>query len=89
MAAALRFLTRMGVLKYNSHNGCISTVIREEEGAFVGADGRGRNRIFTHKKPLVTENEVICKIIRRLHGCAWKDRDGLAVKADGGKPAEE
>ena len=22
---------------------------------------------FTHKKPLATENEVICKIIRRLH----------------------
>lgn len=101
----MRFLTRMGILKYNSHNGYISTVIGEEELASVRTASGGIYRrlchpgdevrmgtplaeivhpyegnvistvlsptegivFFTHKKPLVTENEVICKIIRRLH----------------------
>ena len=105
VAAVLRFLTRMGILKYNSHNGYISTVIEEEELTSVRTTAGGIYRrichpgdevrmgtplaeivhpyegnvittvlsptegivFFTHKKPLVTENEVICKIIRRLH----------------------
>lgn len=105
VSAVLRFLTRMGILKYNSHNGYISTVIGEEELASVRTASGGIYRrlchlgdevrmgtplseivhpyegnvistvlsptegivFFTHKKPLVTENEVICKIIRRLH----------------------
>lgn len=105
VSAVLRFLTRMGILKYNSHNGYISTVIGEEELTSVRTSCGGIYRrlchpgdevhmgmplaeivhpyegnvistvlsptegivFFTHKKPLVTENEVICKIIRRLH----------------------
>ena len=105
VAAVLRFLTRMGILKYHSHNGYISTVIQEEELASVRTDAGGIYRrlvhpgdevrvgtplaeivhpyeghvistalsptegivFFAHKKPLATENEVICRIIRRLH----------------------
>lgn len=105
VAAVMRFLTRMGILKYQSHNGYIATVIEEEELVSVRTNGGGIYRrlcrpgdevqigtplaeivhpyeghvvstilspaagivFFTHKKPLVTEHEVICKIIRRLH----------------------
>lgn len=105
VAAVLRFLTRMGILKYHSHNGFIATVVKEEELTSVRTDVGGIYRrlrnpgdevhlgeplaeivhpyegyvistihsptegilFFMHKKPLVTENEVICKIIRRLH----------------------
>lgn len=105
VSAVLRFLTRMGILKYNSHNGYISTVIQEDEMTCVRTDAGGIYRrlchpgdeihmgepiaeivhpcegtvistiysptegviFFMHKKPLVTENEIICRIIRRLH----------------------
>ena len=105
VSAVLRFLTRMGILKYNCHNGYIATVINEEELMSVRTNTGGIYRrlcrpgdevytgqplaeildpyegyvtstilsptdgiiFFTHKKPLATENEVICKIIRRLH----------------------
>lgn len=105
VSAVLRFLTRMGILKYNCHNGYIATVIHEEELMSVRTNTGGIYRrlcrpgdevytgqplaeildpyegyvtstilsptdgiiFFTHKKPLATENEVICKIIRRLH----------------------
>lgn len=100
VSAVLRFLTRMGILKYSCHSGYISTVIAEEELASVRTAAGGIYRrlchpgdevrmgtplaeivhpyegnvistvlsptagtvFFTHKKPLVTENEVICKI---------------------------
>lgn len=105
VSAILRFLTRMGILSYNSHNGYISTVIEEEKLMSVRSDTGGIYRrlrqpgdevrlgeplaeivhpyeghvvstilsptegviFFMHKKPLVTENEVICRIIRRMH----------------------
>ena len=105
VSAVLRFLTRMGILKYNSHNGYISTVIGEEELTSVKTDTGGIYRrlvhpgdevqrgeplaeivhpyegdvistvlsptegvvFFMHKKPLVTENEIVCRIIRRRH----------------------
>ena len=105
VAAVLRFLTRMGILKYHSHSGFISTIINEADLTSVRSNAGGIYRrlcrpgdevpmgmplaeivhpyegnvistilsptegiiFFTHKKPLVTENEVICKIIRRLH----------------------
>lgn len=105
VAAVLRFLTRMGILKYHSHSGFISTIIKEADLTSVRSNAGGIYRrlcrpgdevpmgmplaeivhpyegnvistilsptegiiFFTHKKPLVTENEMICKIIRRLH----------------------
>lgn len=105
VSAVLRFLTRMGVLRYNSHSGYIATTIGEEEltpiKTTVGGiyrrlkfpgeevhrgdvlaeiihpfEGEVISRIvsptegiifFSHKKALVTENEVVYKIIRRLH----------------------
>lgn len=41
VAAVLRFLTRMGIIKYESHSGYISHVIREEELKDVYASSNG------------------------------------------------
>lgn len=105
VSAVLRFLTRMGVIRYNCHSGYIATVIEEEELTTVHAKAGGIYRrrrqpgqevhhgeviaeildpyegivkaqvlsptdgviFFSHKKPLVMEHDVVCKIIRRLH----------------------
>ncbi len=105
VAAILRFLTRMGIIRYHSHSGYIAEIISEDELAVVRTDAGGIYRrkcrpgdevhygdilaeivhpldghvivqaaaptdgiiFFAHKKPLVTEHEVIYKIIRRLH----------------------
>lgn len=105
VASVLRFLTRMGIIKYNSHGGYISTLIQEDELMPVKTPDDGIYRrirepgnevhmgdilaeivhpyegyvtsqvlaptdgilFFAHNKPLVTENEIIYKIIRRLH----------------------
>lgn len=105
VSAVLRFLTRMGILRYNSHSGYIASIINEDELTTVKTKTAGIYRrivhpgqevckgqimaeildpyegevvdrvesptdgivFFAHKKPLVTESEVVYKIIRRLH----------------------
>lgn len=105
VSAVLRFLNRMGILKYHCHGGYISSVVEEKEMMSVSANAGGIYRrlcrpgeqvhmcqplgeivhpyegnvistilsptegvvFFTHKKPLVSENEIICRIIRRMH----------------------
>ena len=48
VAAVMRFLTRMGILKYHSHNGYIATVIGEEELVSVRTDNGGIYRRLCH-----------------------------------------
>lgn len=105
VSAVLRFLTRMGIIRYNCHSGYIASVIAEEELTTVHAEAGGiyhrlkmpgqeiyRGEIiaeildpyegivksqvisptngvifFAHKKPLVMEHDIVCRIIRRLH----------------------
>ena len=105
VSAVLRFLTRMGIIRYNCHSGYIASVIEEEELTTVHANAGGIFRrkkfpgqevhhgeviaeildpyegvvkaqvlsptdgviFFSHKKPLVMEHDVVCRIIRRLH----------------------
>lgn len=105
VSAILRFLTRMGILKYNNHSGYISTLVEEDELMSIKTKDSGIYRrlknpgeevrmgdalgevvhpyegdvisqilaptdgvlFFAHNNPFVTENEVIFKIIRRLH----------------------
>ncbi len=105
VSSVLRFLTRMGILKYRSHSGYISTVIQEEDLAVVKTQTGGIYRrlkfagdevafgeplaeilhpyegtvittvispvsgviFFSHEKPLVTESEIIYKIIKHMH----------------------
>jgi hypothetical protein len=105
VASVLRFLTRMGVIRYNSHGGYIASIINENDLTLVRNNVAGIYRrkkvpgdevhrgdvlseiidpyegnvisqiiaptegiiFFAHKSPLVNENEIVYKIIRRLH----------------------
>lgn len=105
VAAVLRFLTRMGIIKYESHSGYISHVILEDDLSNVHSSRAGifRNLVkageeiryhepmgqiidpyegnvietlqaptdgiifFTHRDPLVNENDLVYRIIHRLH----------------------
>lgn len=105
VAGVLRFLTRMGVIRYESHSGYISHVIMEEDLISVHnmASGFIRNLVhpgdevrfnqviaevvdpyegnviesvqaptdgivfYAHNEPLVNEQEIIFKLIHRLH----------------------
>ncbi|MFA9381239.1 MAG: M14 family metallopeptidase [Acetanaerobacterium sp.] len=105
VGAVLRFLMRMGIIKYTSHGGYISSVVQEENLVSVKTTAAGIFRrlknpsdevnfgeviaeilhpyegtvlarilsptdgivFFTNNHPLVIENTVVCKIIRRLH----------------------
>ena len=40
-SSVLRFLTRMGIIRYNSHSGYIASVIREEDLTSVKTDRAG------------------------------------------------
>lgn len=61
VAAVLRYLSRVGLLRYHCHSGYLSTVVQENEMANVLTPG-GRDLLLT------TEHEVAFKVIRRLHG---------------------
>lgn len=105
VSSVLRFLTRMGILKYNNHSGYIASVINEDELMPVQTKCSGFYRrmkepgdpvyhgeviaeildpyegevidtvlsptdgiiFFSHTAPMVMENAVIYKIIRRMH----------------------
>ena len=58
VAAVLRFLTRMGLIKYESHSGYISHIILEEDLS---------NVFFSHTEPLVNEGDIVYRLIHRLH----------------------
>jgi hypothetical protein len=105
VSAVLRFLTRMGIVKYNNHSGYIASVIEEQElmsvksheagfyerlkspGDYVSYkeplarvidayEGEVLSEItsptegivfFSHVAPTVMENQVVYRIIRRMH----------------------
>ena len=105
VSSVLRFLTRMGILKYNNHSGYIASVINEHEllavktydggfyrrlkspgdpvfhGDIIGEvidpfEGFVKSQIvsqtdgivfFAHTAPTVMGNQVVYKIIRRMH----------------------
>lgn len=105
VSSVLRFLTRMGILKYNNHSGYIASVIHEQDlmpvktydggfyrrlkdpgdpvfrGDIIGevidpCEGFVKSQIvsqtdgiifFAHTSPLVMGNQVVYKIIRRMH----------------------
>lgn len=105
VVAVLRFLTRMGIIKYNSHSGYIASVINEDDLKCITTTSSGIYRriknpgdsvergdvlaeildpyegevvsqvlsptdgviFFAHTAPLVMENVVVYKIIRRIH----------------------
>ena len=105
VASVMRFLCRMGLIKYYGHSGYIASVLEEDELMSVRANAAGIFRrlkgpndtirmgevmaeiidpyegdvtmqivaptdgivFFAHNEPLVLENTVVFKVIRRLH----------------------
>lgn len=105
VTAVLRFLARMGLIRYNCHGGYIASVLYEQEMEVIRSEAAGIYRplkkpgdsvhfgekiaeiihpfegtevgeilsstdgvvFFSHVKPLVMENEVVYKLIRRIH----------------------
>lgn len=105
VSSVLRFLTRMGIIKYDCHGGYISSILKEKELVSVKADEAGFFRklvginqevkrgqplaeiinpmdgsvkatiiaptdgitFFVQNSPMVFQNVVIYKIIRRIH----------------------
>ena len=106
VSAVLRFLTRMGIIRYNCHAGYISTVLDEEELLSVKSDKSGgflkrfvspgdevvRGNVianvinpmtgeiaadiyaptdgiifYAQNAPMIYQNSVVFKLIRRLH----------------------
>lgn len=105
VSSVLRFLTRMGIIRYNCHGGYISTVVEEDELLSIRADMPGFFRqkesvntevvrgqllaeivdsfrgdvisrlvaptdgiiFYQHIKPMVFQNSVVFKMIRKIH----------------------
>ncbi len=101
----MRFLSRMGIVKYKSHGGYIGTIISEDDmmniksaaaGIYRGIKNSGAEVVkdellaqvihpyegeviseirapadgilfFSHTRPLVMENNIVFKMIKRLH----------------------
>lgn len=105
VASVMRFLSRMGIIKYHGHSGYIASVVYEKDLVSVKTKEAGIFRslkkvneevnfgeviaeiidpyegyvkmqimaptdgvvFFTHNEPLVMENTVVFKIIRKIH----------------------
>lgn len=68
VASVLRFLTRMGILRYTSHSGYLASVIREDELASVKNDLPGLYRRHAEPGQEVHRGEVLASIIDPLEG---------------------
>lgn len=68
VAAVLRFLTRMGILRYTSHSGFIASVIREDELTNVKNDLPGIYRRHAEPGKEVHRGQVLASIIDPMEG---------------------
>lgn len=68
VASVLRFLTRMGIIRYDSHGGYISTVLREQELVSVKADEAGFFRKLIGINQEVKRGQVLAEIINPMDG---------------------
>lgn len=68
VASVLRFLTRMGILRYTSHSGYIASVIHEEDLANVKTDLPGIFRRYMEPGMEVHRGEVLASIIDPMEG---------------------
>ena len=64
----LRFLTRMGILRYTSHSGYIASVLREDDLTNVKNDLPGLYRRHVEPGQEVHRGEVLASIIDPLEG---------------------
>ncbi len=68
VASILRFLTRMGIIKYNNHSGYIAEVINEDDLMPVLSDAAGLHRGLVEPGNPVYRGDVIGEIINPYSG---------------------
>lgn len=68
VSSVLRFLTRMGIVKYNNHSGYIASVIKEEELFSVKNNSAGFYQRLKNAGDPVSHNEVIANVIDPYEG---------------------
>lgn len=68
VASVLRFLTRMGILRYTNHGGYIASVLREEDLTNVKSDLPGIFRRHVEPGQEVYRGEVLASITDPLEG---------------------
>lgn len=68
VASVLRFLTRMGILRYTSHSGYIASVIREDDLTNVKNDLPGLYRRHAEPGQEVHRGELLASVIDPMEG---------------------
>lgn len=68
VSSVLRFLTRMGIIKYNCHGGFISSVMKEDDLVKVKADEPGFFRKIVGVDEEVKRGDVLAEIINPMNG---------------------
>lgn len=68
VSSILRFLTRMGIIKYNCHNGFIASVIEEETLLPIRADVSGIYRRLKNPGDEVQFGDTLAEVIDPLEG---------------------
>ena len=68
VSSVLRFLTRMGIIKYDCHGGYISTTFREQELVSIRAEEAGFFRKLVGVDREVKRGEVLAEIINPMDG---------------------
>ena len=63
VSAVLRFLTRMGILRYNCHNGYIASILEESELVPVKSSSAGFFRKLVHVNDEVKRGDRLAQII--------------------------
>lgn len=68
VAAVLRFLTRMGIVKYQGHSGYIANVIKEDELINVSTSEAGIFRVVKGANDEVEVGDVLAEILHPYEG---------------------
>ncbi|MDY2726695.1 MULTISPECIES: M14 family metallopeptidase [Anaerostipes] len=68
VSAVLRFLTRMGILKYNCHNGYIASIIEEEDMILIKAESAGFFRRFAGVNEEIKRGQLLGEILDPYEG---------------------
>lgn len=68
VSSVLRFLTRMGIIKYDCHGGFISSILKEQELISVKADEAGFFRKLVGVNQEVKRGQVLAEIINPMDG---------------------
>ena len=68
VSSVLRFLTRMGIIKYNCHNGFIATTLEEESLMSIRADVSGIYKRFKEPGEEVAFGDLLAEVVDPIEG---------------------